>query len=494
MSSLDSIKSRAYQESVAGRMPVLPEERIYHSYSSFLWTCIVFAAATYAFLIGGYLPYCANIWVGCGGYLIGCVIGLALVTPGCGMASYKYGIDTMDVAKSSFGTRGAVIPLICALITAAGWGFVVEALTAHGANNIVQTVRGDQIGVSSYLTVSLALLSIGFVGYMLMTRPTAFERFNKYIAVGHILVTCIMLWMLVEKFGFSSLLTASVPSSQLLTDNKTLGLTLGIEFGVSNALTWWPLGGGLSRLISKRKNLIGPSVLGAGVIGNPFISSVAALAAVKEGTPDPTIWMIKLAGPYAGSLIMVLVLFANLATMILLFYLCGIMAQQIKWFAKRSWLVVIAVFMSPGLVVAFYSDQVLNSVMSFLSYNGVMFTGIAGVTFVDYFILRQQKIDIRQCIIRGPGSKYYFWGGVNWVAVIITGAAMATYLWLFNPINAASAPEFKFCGAAIPVMFASAALYYVVMRLFILPTGKGAYPESTGAGLESSVPPEALTL
>ena len=127
-------------------------------YGSFLWTCWAFSAATWAFLIGGFLPYVGDWRLGVIGYVIGLVIGMSIVALASGASSYKYGTDVIDNAKSSFGYRGMVVPLLGLLATLVGWSYVVEALTSRGAANIVATVSGADStgGAHEKLVVALA--------------------------------------------------------------------------------------------------------------------------------------------------------------------------------------------------------------------------------------------------------------------------------------------------------------------------------------------------
>src|SRR5689334_19701030 len=103
------IQALAQREALSGRLPTLHSERIYDRYATFLWTCTAFSAATWAFLIGGYLPYVGNTKVGVLGYLAGVIVGMVIVTLASGLASNRYGVDTTDAAKASYGVRGTVI-------------------------------------------------------------------------------------------------------------------------------------------------------------------------------------------------------------------------------------------------------------------------------------------------------------------------------------------------------------------------------------------------
>ncbi|MNF66926.1 Permease for cytosine/purine, uracil, thiamine, allantoin [compost metagenome] len=468
------------QEALAGRLPVLAGERIYKSYGSFLWTCCAFSAATWAFLIGSYLPYVGDWRIGVVGYVVGLMIGMAIVALASGASCFKYGTDVVDTAKSSFGYRGIVVPLFGLMATLLGWSYVVEALTARGAANIVATVTGTEITGESHehLVIGVAFAALLLVWVIASKGPKLFERLNGYIGPIHMLITLIMFGILFNKFGLDHLWSTQVPTDQMLSRDPVQGFALAVEFGVSNSMTWWPVMGGLTRLVSKRKHVVGPSVMGVGILGAAFVSTVAALASISAGTYDPTVWMISVGGAVFGSVVMVVVLTANIATMVVMIYLAGVSIQQIKFFARLKWEILLALLLAPGLYIAFHTEWLLSVVMSWLSYNGVMFVGITGITLVDYFFLRREQIDATS-LFAAKGGKYEFWNGVNWIAVVITFISTAVYLWLYNPVTVAMADQFRYFGASLPVIAISGAGYYLAVRLIAVPLKKGSYNVET---------------
>ncbi|CAN1600146.1 cytosine permease [Pseudomonas mediterranea] len=472
MNSSNSVE----QEALAGRLPVLAGNRVYKTYGSFLWTCCAFSAATWAFLIGSYLPFVGDWRLGVMGYTIGLIIGMALVSLASGVPSFKYGTDPIDTAKPSFGYRGIVIPLFGLLATLIGWSYVVEALTARGAANVAATITGSQVTGDSHehLVIGVALAALLLVWVIASKGPKLFERLNGFIGPLHMLITWVMFGILVHKFGLENLWHNQLPADQMLSHDPVQGLALAVEFGVSNAMTWWPVMGGLTRLVKHKNHVMGPSIIGVGILGAAVVSTVAALAAISAGTYDPTIWMIAVGGPIFGSVVMTIVLTANIATMVVMIYLAGVSIQQVKFFARLKWELLLALLLLPGLYFAFETEWLLSNVMSWLSYNGVMFVGISGITLVDYFVLRREQLDAPS-LFATHHSHYAYWGGVNWVAVVISIAAVAGYLALYNPVTVAMSESFRYFGASIPVIAISGLAYYLAARMILAPLGKGHY-------------------
>jgi nucleobase:cation symporter-1, NCS1 family len=490
--SIRDTQARITREALSGRLPILSTERIYSNYTSFLWTCTTFSAATWAFLIGGYLPYLGDTRISILGYLCGMILGMVPVTLASGFPSYRYGVDTIDAAKASFGIRGMILPLIGLLATMVGWTYVLVALTARGAANIIQTVQASADPTPEPIVIGFALLTLMLVWLLASKGPWLFEQLSNYIAPGHIVVTIVMLILLLLKFGPQTLMSANVATDKLYTADQVQGFAYAVEFGISNSLTWWPVMGGLTRLVKSRRDIVGPSVLGVGVLGAAFISSVAAFAAVTAGTPDPTIWMIQLGGRIIGIAIMTFVLAANIATMVIMIYLAGVSIQQVRFLTRVRWDLLIVLLLIPGIYFAFRTEWLLGTVMAWLTYNGVMFVGISGITFVDYFILRKQRVNAAHLFTSSSSGKYYFWGGFNWIAIVVAVVGIALYLEMYNPVSLVTNDYFRYLGAGLPTMTLSAILYFLLIRAVAVPLGKGDYAWAEKSATTSQVPSSSV--
>src|SRR5579862_4024747 len=403
-SGTSTMQAQVAREALAGRLPIFPTERIYRRYGSFLWTCTSFSAATWAFLIGGSLPSVGNTLLGILGYLCGVILGLVPVVLASGLPSFRYGIEPIDAAKASFGVNGTVLPLLGALATMIGWTYVVVALTARGAAGLLRVVQSTAQPNETFAVI-VALVTLFMVWLVARRGPSLFQRLSQYVAPVQLLITFALLCLLVHRFHWSVLWTSNVSPANSLTQSHSLGFAYAVEFGVANGLTWWPIVGGLTRLVDKPGHLLGPCVIGIGVLGAAFISAVSALGAARVGSPDPTVWLLALGGPIAGSAMLAFVLAANLITMVILTYLAGVTVQQLRPLTRIPWDLILVALLVPGIYVAFRTAWVLDVVMNWMLYNGVMFVGVTGITLVDYLVLRRQRLSLPDLFTRSKAGR-----------------------------------------------------------------------------------------
>lgn len=465
-SSANDAASRALVETLEGRLPVQPTQRLYTRTAPYLWTSASLACASYAYLVGTSLPSIGNTWLGILGFWIGTVISMVLVIFAVGIPSFRYGLDTIDVAKAALGVRGSKIFMVTIVLSCVGWGNVLLAMTARAAGVLASTAQsstGTRI-VDERLVVLVALAVVAAMWWLTCRGPELLNRITSWCVPGQLIVALVLLVLLVAKYGTHALLHTNVSKSVAIATEPHMQLALAIEFGMSTGLTMVPFLGGLTRLVQRPGLLVSPSVSGY-AFGATFISGVAALAAACSGSPDPLLWLTVVAGPTLGSIMMLFLVTANIAALVTFMYLGSIAIQQVGPLARSPWRLTVTLVLLPSLIVAFNTQAMLDLVMTLLTYNGVMFVGLAGVLLGDYYLIRRQVIVPAHLFTTSRAGYYWYWGGVNWVAMAIVVAASTAYLGLYNPVTLAVRPEFHYLGAAIPVMFASAVVYVAVMRM-----------------------------
>jgi nucleobase:cation symporter-1, NCS1 family len=457
--------SNPSQQALSGRLPVLPDERIYTSYGSMLWTTAVISAASYGYLIGTTFPSFGSTRLLILGYLIGLILGETLCLFAVGVPSFRYGLDSVDAAKAALGTRGAVVLLIMVLATSLGWAYVLMAMTSQGLATLLSPGIQPNASSHGHLVTSAALGLLLLVWYLARRGAAAMDRLSRLCAPGQILIALALLGLIAWRYGAHSLVGQNALQGQPVTHDTLTQLAFGVEFGFDNGLTMLPFLGGLTRLVRHKRHLVGPTLIGSAVLGASFVAAVAALAADVVGGSGPTVWIIKLAGTVAGSVMVGFLLIANLGTLVVFVYVASVAIQQVRAVAALHWDLIITLTLLPGAVFAFHTEWLLSKVMTWLAYNGVMFVGLAAVLVSDFFLLRHQRLRVSHVFARPREGIYWYWGGVNWIAITVILGCGGIYLALFNPVSLRVSPFFRYAGAGIPAVAIGIAVYYLAMRL-----------------------------
>jgi purine-cytosine permease-like protein len=456
-------------------------DRIFKSYGSLMLTFTAIAAASYSYLVGAALIGVGSTRLGILGYLVGLILGMSFVSLAGGSLSFRYGVDPVDASKASLGMRGSIVLLVGVLVCTLGWANVLLAMTAQAAVRMVH-MKGIDSGASHNIEVTLTVFTLITAVWLLVRRGAGgMERVANACAAIQIIIAAILLSTILLKYGAVKAWMTDIPAAQAYGSNRMMQLTYGVEFGLCNSLGMLPYMGGLARLVGKSRHLVGPSVIGYGIFGAFLIAAIGALATATTGETDPSVWIPTIAGSGPGRVLLAVMLIANLGALVTQVYLAGISIQQIRTFARLRWSLVAALVLVPSMVVAFNTRWVIDHVMNWLAYNGVMFVGLGSILFVDFFLLRDQRVVAAQLFAVERGRHYWFWGGVNWIAMVTIAASTAMYLWLFDPTSLRVGRLFRFAGATIPTVMVASATYYLLMRRLIGSGATGHYRSSDDA-------------
>jgi NCS1 family nucleobase:cation symporter-1 len=471
-------------DALAGRIPITFPNRLFRRYDEFLLTSGTLGAASYAYLVGASLTTLGTTWIALIGYLIGMIIGVSFVALATGTLSFRAGVDVVDASKPMLGTRGAVLMLVAAFVSAAGWANVLIAMTSRGMVALLPS--GAPVAAhGEFLVVVCALVLTVLIWLLLRRGAKAMERVASYGALIQMALAVVVIGIVLWRWGWDGSLLRNVPAQSAVTGDRLLQLSLGVEFGFSNALGLVPFMGGLSRLVQRRGHTVGPVVIGYPVVGCTLVASAGAFAAMATGQQELSGMLIGVAGSGFGTLLLVIVMLTNLSTMVAQFYIAGISLQQIRLFSAMRWTHVVMCALLPSVAVAFFTKVLLDHILALLAYGGVMFVGMSAVAFADYFILRRQRVRMAHLFAVPGQGDYWFRHGVNWSAVWTIVLCCVVYLYWFDPASLQSkGPFFERVGASIPTLLIGIAVYCTLVKLWVIPRGLGGYRSSRDKGVE----------
>ena len=372
------------------------------------------------------------------GTLLG-VIVLVLI----GNMGTRTGLPTMALTRGSFGIRGSILPAAANLIILMGWSWVQAMLAGVTVNYLVY----ESTGFSNPILFSVICQAIVVV--LAIFGHTGISRVEPWFALAIIVV---MGFVFIAAFSaFSPNEFAAIPVDAELGGTPFITL----DMVIATAISWTVLSADMNR---HAKNSV------AGIVGSGigytlsttiamFLGLVAFSVVLLRGGDavpfDPAVIVGEFGWPL-GIAIFLSVMATN--TMVVFGMVTSVINAQSRWHLK---------FLPTAIVLGIVSIigstflGLLNQFTDFLFIISAFFVPVFAIMIADYYLLKRRGYS-RQILHERPESRYWYRGGVNWVAVIVwvIGAVLSyviAYVWP-SPV-----------GANIPAFIVSFLLYLGLM-------------------------------
>ena len=450
-------------EHVFGTFPLLKQERSW-SALDFTWVNTALAIATWAFLVGGSTALLVGFEAGVAAMLIGNAIGLCFMVLASVVASQRWGSEQYMLLRGAFGVVGVgAVVFTVILITEMGWSSLLAVMAGRATSQVASTMAGVDLGQYGPVVTIGGLVAIAIAWWVLSRGPVTIGRFNAIIAPGLAVITVVMMVFLVVNTSWDALLTAS-PIAPF--EDETLNFMVAVEFNVGVGVSWYPVMGSLARMTRTRKAAVWPAYGGL-LIATLIAQVVGMAAALTLGDSDPTVWMVPFGGAVLGIAVLIFIAFANVTSMSSIVYSTILAIRQSSGglLAKVPWKVLTASFFVLPAIMTFFPQFMYEQFMIFVSVSGAFLTALCGVALADYFILRRQRIDLREMHLAQRGTMYAYPAGINWAGIVALLAGAVFYLWLYNPITLETQTAFSVITASLPAAIVAAVAYLLLTRL-----------------------------
>ena len=289
------------------------------------------------------------------GHMIGCVM-LFLA----GLIGGKVRKSSMETAKMSFGSKGALLFSVLNIIQLVGWTAIMiydGALAANGIFDIGNWFWCIVIGALIVLWIMIGIQNLGKV---------------NTVAMGALFILTIILSFVI--FGKGSVLNVG-------DESMTFGAA--VELSVAMPLSWLPLISDYTREAEKPVKATAVSAVTYGIV-SCWMYVIGMGAAIFTGESDIAQIMVKAGLGIAGLLIIV---FSTVTTTFLDAYSAGVSSESLsakingKWFA-----VAVTVIGTIGAVFLPLAD-----ITGFLYFIGSVFAPMIAIQIADFFILKQNR-------------------------------------------------------------------------------------------------------
>jgi len=465
-----SVEEEIARESWNEILPILPAERIWGFFDYTLIT-IGLAIASWVLLIGGTCAQFANVKTGAAAILAGNSVAVLLVALSVTIPSNKYGVEQFTLLRSVFGHRGTILPLALSEVVWIGWTAFLMIMQGNVVLNILKVAVKVPQASEIWITSSAGLMGIAFSWLVLRTGAKSIRKLSRFVAPGLGVMIILIAISILRGSSIGDLLALQRLET---TRDKWEGFIIVFELNLGSGFAWWCFIGNLARLAKTRRSAFWPNMIGLNLFA-VIASIVGLIAGLRFGTSDPTKWMIPLGGVAMGVLMLLLIAFGNITATVSTVYVACVALRQRKSFQKISWVRLLSIFLLPCAVLTLPSQLLYAHFGTLLAISGTLMSPLAGLCIVDFFVLRRQRIDLREIFNTSPSNKYSFWGGVNLLAVASVALGVVAHFLLFDPFTLANGRAFQLLSASLPAMLVTMCSYYGFARIFMVPGTKGGY-------------------
>jgi putative hydroxymethylpyrimidine transporter CytX len=373
--------------------------------------------------------------------VLGTVCGAVVLTL-VGNIGTRTGLPTMALTRGAFGTRGSLLPVAANVVILMGWSWVQAMLAGVTVDYLVEDLTGFSNPVLFSVLCQTIVVLIAILGH------EGIARVEPWLAV---LMLVIIAWIFVVAFSeFSPAAFQGIPV------DTSIGFTAVtvLDIVIATAISWTVLSADFNRFArSSRAGIVGSGVgytvstvtamtLGVTAIGYVILSNGEAVAF------DPAAIVAPFGAPLA-----IVIFVSVMATNTMVVYGMTTSVVNAPVGARLRFLPTALVL---GLISILGSTWLglLTQFTDFLTVIGAFFVPVFAIMIVDYYLVKRSSYDAD--LLRGRGGRYWYTGGVNWIAVAAwaigaVASYVLTYVWP-SPV-----------GATIPAFALTFVLYLSAM-------------------------------
>jgi NCS1 family nucleobase:cation symporter-1 len=430
---------------MAGIEPILKEERNLEGWDFFLlWAG---AAISLAEIWAGSLIVPLGLGLGLWAILLGHLIGNTPFALG-GLIGSRWGVPTMVSVRPSFGIRGSYFAAALNVIQLIGWTAVMLIVCGQAADAISKFYGFSNLNLWIILSGVITTLW-ALVGHRIW-------KWLQRISVIALLILCLaMTYIVFQQYGWAIL--SQIPRK------RDFPFMVGMDLVIAMPISWLPLVSDYSRFAKDSKSSFWGTWISYFMISS-WMYLIGLMASLATQSPDPSGVVMGLMLKFGWAIpALIIVLFSTFTTTFLDIYSTAISGLNIfPKLGERAGILIGGIF---GIIVAIIFPTLLNY-EHFLLFIGAMFCPLFGIVLMDYFFLRRGGIDLVDLYRRD--GKYWFWKGINPLAIIAWAIGFAIYLG-FSPMLMEKVLGIKAAfpwplGSSLPSMIVAGLIYWLLRQ------------------------------
>jgi NCS1 family nucleobase:cation symporter-1 len=368
---------------------------------------------------------------------LGNVVGCAVFGLFCVMG-HRTGVNQMVLSRSAFGRRGAYVPGVAQLLLTMGWVGVNTWVVLDLVLGVLSEL-GYEGGTGTKYVVAFALMVLQVViamyGFYLIRT---FEKYTVPVAALVMLVMSVLAWTKSDVAWTNS----TVHGADKITSISQLLTAIGIGWGIS----WLTYSSDYTRFVARRytdRQVFRATALGM-FLPTVWLAALGASIASTGSGADPSQLVASVFGVMTIP-VLFLIMHGPIATNILNLYSCSLAALSVGLRTARWKVTAAAGVVGSAVLVAFIQQESFarsfdNWIVSIV----VWISPWAGITLVEYFVLRRGKVDVPALYAPPDRSRY---GDVNWPAIVALVLGLAAgWAWEYGLVGPLQGPIAKALG------------------------------------------------
>ena len=389
------------------------------------------------------------------GNLVGCAIfGLFCVM------GHRTGVNQMVLSRSAFGRRGAYVPAVAQLLLTMGWvgvnTWVVLDLVLGGLSELgYDGGTGTRYVVAILLMILQVVIAIyGF--YAIRT----FEKYTVPISAAIMVLMSILAWNKSNVVWNHS----TVSGSDKVTSVTQLLTAIGVGWGIS----WLTYSADYTRFVRPTysdRQVFWSTALGM-FVPTVWLAALGASIASAGTEADPSQFVITTFGAMAIP-VLFLIMHGPIATNILNLYSCSLAALSLGVRAARWKVACVAGIVGTAVLIVFLeSGSFAESFDKWIASIVVWISPWAGITLVEYFVLRRGRVNV-PALYDPPERSIY--GDVDRPALIaLVLGLIAGWAWEYGLVGPMQGPVARALGDTdfswAAGMLVAGGVYYTMAR------------------------------
>ncbi|GAF36925.1 cytosine permease [Lentilactobacillus farraginis] len=442
-----------------GRVVAISKEHRHQSYWDMFATWVGANANNGTWYVGGVIAACGFATASTALIVVGIITYLLLALSG--YMGYQTGLPAMALTRASFGLKGSFLPSIINVVQFIGWAAVNTFIAATSISYILHDIlnwpvygkagglKGLILGIIVMSILHLLSISMGERSVQIIER------------IGIILVFVLVIWECVVVFqhvSFSQIIAWRPPHRLQMSSGQAVDVLAAFN------LAWVTAASDFTRFAKKKRSATRAPFWGAnlGLIWFAMIGVISTIATAitlnhfDANNSDPSTIASKLG---LGVLAMlVIIITSTTANAVNLMSAGSALTNMTKRLSLTVSIVLVTLVAVVVTFIPIFYATFLDVFTAFLDGIGMFLGPEIAIFLVDYYIVTKQDYDVAHFAIRE--GKYWYTGGINWIAIISWIVAVAAYGYLKTVAIIADS-----IGATFVSMLIAAIIYIVLSKL-----------------------------